>query len=302
METHQGGEKMKSEKIKQITVLSGKGGTGKTTLTAALAQLSSPISLMADCDVDAPNLHLLLKPENTSSERFLSGKLAIKDPQRCIDCGKCLKVCKFDAINENFEINPLKCEGCGACAWICPEKAIKMEIQHSGSIYESKTRFGPLVHASLDIGAENSGKLVSEVIQKGQTIAKRLKKEIVIVDGSPGIGCPVIASLTNAELVIIVVEPTITAIHDMKRVIELLQFFKLPPAIVINKSTINEEQRIEIHLFCENQGIPIIGEVSYNLKIYKAMVKGETVLEHGINELHEPLNEMWLKIQELLHL
>jgi len=293
---------MTSEKIKQITVLSGKGGTGKTTMTAALAQLSSPISLMADCDVDAPNLHLLLNPENTSSERFLSGKLAIKDSEMCTNCGECLKVCRFDAISTEFEIGPIRCEGCGACAWVCPPKAITMEIQPSGTIYEAKTRFGPMVHASLDIGAENSGKLVSEVIQKSHMIAKQLKKQIVIVDGSPGIGCPVIAALTNAELVIIVVEPTLTAIHDMKRAIELIRFFKLQTAVVVNKSTINEDQRIRIHFFCEDQGIPVIGEVSYNLEVYKAMVNGETVLEHGISELEEPLNEIWNNIRDLLQL
>ena len=302
MERNHGGEKMTHEKIKQITVLSGKGGTGKTTITAALAQLSSPISLMADCDVDAPNLHLLLNPENSSSERFLSGKLAIKDSELCTNCGECLKVCRFDAISTEFEINPMRCEGCGACAWICPTKAITMEIQPSGTIYEAKTRFGPMVHASLDIGAENSGKLVSEVIQKSQRIAKKFMKKLIIVDGSPGIGCPVIAALTNAELVIIVTEPTITAIHDMKRVIELTQFFKLQSAVIINKATINEEQRIDILDFCKDEGIPVVGEISYNLEIYKAMVNGVTVLEHGIHELDEPMNEIWNNVNDLLHL
>ncbi len=302
MARNYGGGQMTNEKIKQITVLSGKGGTGKTTMAAVLAQLSSPISLMADCDVDAPNLHLLLNPENTSSERFLSGKLAIKDSEMCTNCGECFKVCRFDAISTEFEIDPIRCEGCGACAWICPTKAITMEIQPSGTIYEAQTRFGPMVHASLDIGAENSGKLVSEVIQKSHMIAKQLKKKVIIVDGSPGIGCPVIAALTNAELVIIVVEPTMTAVHDMKRAIELIQFFKLHPAVIINKATINEEQRININDFCRDEGIPIVGEVSYNLDIYKAMVNGETVLEHGISELEEPLNEIWTNIHDLLQL
>ncbi len=293
---------MTKEKIKQITVLSGKGGTGKTTISAALAQLSAPSSLMADCDVDAPNLHLLLNPKNNSSKRFLSGKLAIKDVEKCTNCGQCLEVCRFDAINTSFDIDPLHCEGCGACAWICPEKAIKMEIQPSGTIYEAETRFGPMVHAILDIGAENSGKLVSEVIQKSQVIANEHKKEVIIVDGSPGIGCPVIAALTNADLVIIVVEPTMTAIHDMIRVSELIQFFKLLTVVIINKATINTEQRERIVEFCQEEGIPIVGEVPYNLAIYKAMVKGETVLEHGISDLNEPMKEMWKKCIDLLHL
>ncbi|MHA1227747.1 MAG: ATP-binding protein, partial [Candidatus Hodarchaeales archaeon] len=230
---------MTEKVLKQITVLSGKGGTGKTTITAALAQLSSPNSVVADCDVDVPNLHLLLDPHTISSDRFFSGKIAIKDPAKCINCGKCLEVCRFDVISTTFDIDPVRCEGCGACAWICPKKAITMETQASGTIYEAKSRFGSMVHARLDIGAENSGKLVNEVIRRSHDLAKKLDKDLVIVDGSPGIGCPVISSLTNATLVIIVVEPTSTAIHDMKRVLELVWFFKLQPAIIINKSTIN---------------------------------------------------------------
>lgn len=293
---------MTSNTKKQITVLSGKGGTGKTTITAALAQLSAPISLLADCDVDAPNLHLLLNPSNTSSERFMSGKLAVKDPEKCTNCGKCLEVCHFDAVSLDFEINSMRCEGCGACAWFCPTKAITMEIQPSGVVYEANTRFGPMVHASLDIGAENSGKLVSEVIQKSHIRANQLNKELVIVDGSPGIGCPVIAALTNAKLVIIVVEPTSTAIHDMKRTLELVHFFKLSPAIIINKASINEEQRTNIIDFCKEENIPILTELPYDLEIYKAMTNRKTVLEHGITELEVPLHEMWLRIQELLQL
>ena len=293
---------MTTDSKKQITVLSGKGGTGKTTITAALAQLSSPISLLADCDVDAPNLHLLLNPKNISSKKFMSGKLAIKDLEKCTNCGKCLEVCHFDAVTLDFEINPIKCEGCGACAWFCPTKAITMEIQPSGMVYEAETRFGPMVHARLDIGAENSGKLVSEVIQKSHIKANLLNKKLVIVDGSPGIGCPVIAALTNAKLVIIVVEPTSTAVHDMKRTIELVQFFRLSPVIIINKATINEEQRTNIITLCEEENIPILGELPYNMEIYKAMTNRKTVLEHGINELEAPLNEMWLKIQDLMQL
>lgn len=293
---------MTSETIKQITVLSGKGGTGKTTVTAALAQVSSPISLFADCDVDAPNLHLLLNPTNTSSEQFLSGKLAIKNPEKCNDCGKCLEVCRFDAITPQYEINDVMCEGCGACKWICPTKAISMEIQPSGVIYEAETRFGPMVHALLNIGAENSGKLVSEVIQKSHKKANQLNKDLIIVDGSPGIGCPVIAALTNAMLVIVVVEPTVTAIHDMKRALELVQFFKLTPAVIINKATINEEQRYNIINFCNEEDIAIVGELPYNMEMYKAMVNRKTIIEHGIDGMEKLLNEIWVKIQDLLKL
>ncbi|MFX0124825.1 MAG: (4Fe-4S)-binding protein, partial [Candidatus Hodarchaeota archaeon] len=174
--------------------------------------------------------------------------------------------------------------------------------QPSGTIYEAETRFGPMVHARLDIRAENSGKLVSEVIQKSHVKANQLSKKLVIVDSSPGIGCPVIASLTNAKLVIIVVEPTTTAIHDMKRVIELINFFKLSSAIIINKATINEEQRHNIITFCGEENIPILLELPYNLEFYKAMINRNTILEHGIDDLETPLNDMWLRIQELLQL
>ncbi|UCE13540.1 MAG: ATP-binding protein [Candidatus Heimdallarchaeota archaeon] len=293
---------MTSQVRKQITVLSGKGGTGKTTFTGALAQLSSPIALLADCDVDAPNLHLLLNPINTSSERFFSGKLAVKDESKCTSCGTCLDLCRFDGISSDFEIDPFHCEGCGVCAWACPDKAIVLEVQASGTIYEAKTRFGPLIHARLDIGAENSGKLVSEVIQKSHDNAHHLQKELIIVDGSPGIGCPVIAALANASLVIIVVEPTSTAIHDMKRTIELVRFFKLPLAVVINKATINEDQRVNIIRFCEDEGITILGELPYIMDIYRAMVNRQTVIEYGIQGLKDPLKEIWLKISNILDL
>lgn len=293
---------MTSEVRKQITVLSGKGGTGKTTFTAVLAQLSSPYSLLADCDVDAPNLHLLLDPTNTSSEQFMSGKLAIKDPQKCIECGKCLEVCRYDAVSTDFEIDATSCEGCGACAWSCPVEAITMELQASGKVFEANTRFGPLVHARLNIGAENSGKLVSEVIQKSHIKAEQMDKELVIVDGSPGIGCPVVAALTNASLVIIVVEPTLTAIHDMKRVVELARFINLQPAIIINKSTINKDQRNHIREYCEKDQIPILGELPYEMEFYHAMVNGKTILEYEISGMKEPLDTIWMKIQEILQL
>ncbi|MFX0014052.1 MAG: (4Fe-4S)-binding protein [Promethearchaeota archaeon] len=292
-----------TEKIKnQITVLSGKGGTGKTTITAVLAQLSASISLLADCDVDAPNLHLLLNPINTSEERFMSGKTAIIDPKKCVKCAKCLDVCRYGAVTSDFDIKSMSCEGCAACAWVCPSKAIMMEIRPSGIVYEAKTRFGPMVHARLDTGAENSGKLVSEVIQKSHFKAKEHHKDLIIVDGSPGIGCPVIAALTNAKLVIIVVEPTSTAIHDMKRILELVYFFNLPPVIIINKASINDEKRRNIIEFCKERHISILGEIPYNLEIYKAMINRKTVLEYGIKDLEDPLNKMWKKIQDLLQL
>ncbi len=295
-----GGEKLSNNVVKQITVLSGKGGTGKTTFTAALAQMSASTSILADCDVDAPNLHLLLNPENISSEEFRSGKIAIRDAEKCINCGKCLDVCRFNAISSTFDINTLDCEGCGACAWICPTKAITMDLQSSGTIYVANTRFSPFIHARLNIGAENSGKLVSAVVNRANDRAIELGKGLVIVDGSPGIGCPVIAALTNAYLAIIVVEPTSTAIHDMKRVIELVQFFKLKVAVIINKVDISEEQRKRIVDYCIESDIPIVGEFPYNMHFYKAMVQKETILEHKNLNLSETMDKVWIKIKEIL--
>jgi len=291
---------MATQGLKQVTVLSGKGGTGKTTITAALAQISSPLSLVVDCDVDAPNLHLLLSPNNLAENTFESGKLAIKNSSKCINCGKCLEICRFDAITPEFEIDDLACEGCGACAWICPTKAISMNLQSVGLIFYAETRFGPLVHAKLNIGAENSGKLVSEVIKRGHLKAKEFKKNFIFVDGSPGIGCPVIAALTNANLVIIVVEPTITAIHDMERIFELTQFFKLPSAIIINKADINKDQSVVIKNFCKEVKIPMLGEIPYNFNVYKAMVNGQTILEFGIKGVENQINQIWDHVQDIL--
>ena len=291
---------MSSKVIKQVTILSGKGGTGKTTITAALAQISSPLSLTVDCDVDAPNLHLLLSPTNKVENSFSSGKLAIMDSSKCISCGKCLEVCRFGAISLEYKINDLKCEGCGACAWICPTKAISLNLQSIGVIFDAETRFGPLVHARLNIGAENSGKLVNEVIKRGHIKAEQFKKKIVFVDGSPGIGCPVIAALTNANLVIIVVEPTITAIHDMERIFELTQFFKLPAAIIINKNDINKDQTAAIRKFCNEGKIPLFGELPYHPSVYSAMVNGQTILEFGIIGMENQISDIWSQIQDLL--
>ena len=287
-----------TQPLNQITILSGKGGTGKTTFTALFAQLSAPNSLLADCDVDAPNLHLLMNPTNISSDRFFSGKIAVKNDELCEECGACVDVCRFDAISPDFTINPFNCEGCGACAWVCPAKAITMETQALGTIHEAETRFGPLIHARLDTGAENSGKLVSEVIQKGHSMAKELDKELVIVDGSPGIGCPVIASLTNATLVIVVVEPTITAIHDMKRTLELIHHFNLKAGVIVNKSTINVKKTEEIKEFCRKESVPLIGEFPYRLEVYKAMIHGKTIMEQNISD--SDFAGMWEKIQNLL--
>jgi len=284
----------------QITVLSGKGGTGKTSITAVLAQLADE-AILCDVDVDAANLHLILKPSTTLSEDFISGKIAIKDDSKCIDCGKCYEVCRFNAITPDFSIIERSCEGCGACAWVCPEKAITMKPQHAGMLYESTTRYGPMFHARLDIGGENSGKLVTAVIQRAHEKASELKKELVIVDGSPGIGCPVIAALTNATLVLLVVEPTTTAIHDMKRTIELATHFKLPVSIMVNKSTINEEQLEAIIRFAnETPNVDIVGQISYDLRAYKAMTYAQTLLEADIPEFEKPLQELFSNLRKKL--
>lgn len=285
--------------MKQIVVLSGKGGTGKTSVSAALSQLAGDKAIFADCDVDAPNLHLILNPTNNKEETFYSGKLAIKDEESCINCGKCLEVCRFGSISADFKIDEMSCEGCGFCSYVCPEGAISMVPQISGQIFDATTRFGPFIHALLRVGGENSGKLVAAVIDRARKKTEDLDKEFLIVDGSPGVGCPVIAALSGANLVVMVTEPTKTAVHDMKRLSDLITHFKIKQAVVINKSTINLDQRNNIISYCEENDIPIVGEIPYNKQIYTAFVNGYTILEQDLSIESDSLTSIWEKIIEL---
>ena len=262
--------------MNQITVLSGKGGTGKTTITACFAALSSN-SVFADCDVDASNLHLLLNPRITETIEFKGLKLAEIDPLKCTECGRCVELCKFNAIS-NFEVDSIHCEGCMVCVVNCPVEAIEFKDRVCGYAYFSETDFGPMAHARLTPGMENSGKLVSLVRQNAKKMAEVNGKDLVLIDGSPGIGCPVIASIANVNAALVVVEPTLSGIHDLKRAIDLLRHFETLPYVVGNKYDINEENTSDIDDFCTEERIVNLGHVPFDSEVTKSMVAGQPIV------------------------
>ena len=265
--------------MKQITVLSGKGGTGKTTITGSFAALSSN-AVFADCDVDASNLHLLLKPEVNEIIEFKGLKVAEIDQEKCIQCGKCEELCRFNAISD-FKVDPIHCEGCKVCVVNCPVETIDFVDRVCGHEYISVTEYGPMAHARLTPGMENSGKLVTQVRQNAKKIAEVQSKELVLVDGSPGIGCPVIASIANVDASIVVVEPTLSGIHDLKRALELLEHFDIQPYVVVNKWDINEDNSNDIDAFCEEEGIVVLGHVPYDPEVTRSMVAGNPIVVYA---------------------
>ncbi len=285
--------------MKQLLVISGKGGTGKTTLVSSFAYLSDD-KVISDCDVDAADLHLVLDPEAESKEEFSGGKEAVKDDEKCTDCGICRDYCRFDAIDENYDIDPYRCEGCGVCAHVCPEDAIHMEEVLSGYSYRSKTDYGKLVHGELRAGEETSGKLVTEIKEKAGDLAEAEEKEMIIIDGSPGTGCPVIASLADVDLALIVTEPTVSGLHDLRRVIELSENFDIETSVAINKFDLNEEMVEEIEAFSRENEIPVTGKIPYDSTVTEAMVEGKSVVEYTDQGAAEEVKNIWSKLQEEL--
>ncbi len=265
--------------VNEIAVISGKGGTGKTTVVAALIALSKK-TVMADCDVDAPDLHILLEPDVKRKSEFCSSKIAQINPESCIQCGLCSEKCRFGAANPP-EIDQIACEGCGVCELICPENAITMRDRVSGYLYESDTRFGPMAHAKLLAGEGNSGKLVTEVRNLGVRLADNNGSEFVLIDGSPGIGCPVIATVTGIGLGVIVTEPTLSGIHDMKRVVELLQRFDIPSLLIVNKYDINVENTEKMEHFCRQNSVDVIGRIPFDPIMTQSMIAMQTLPEHA---------------------
>ncbi|OPX27237.1 MAG: (4Fe-4S)-binding protein [Candidatus Cloacimonas sp. 4484_140] len=289
--------------MKEIVVISGKGGTGKTSITAAFAMIAGKNAVIADCDVDAADMHLLLKPDFAKSEDFYSGFKAEIDQELCTKCGKCKQVCRFDAvqkIDDSYNIINLDCEGCGYCAEICPAKTIQMVEQNVGKWYISKIKSeAQMVHAKLGIGADNSGKLVAKVKKEAKNIAQESRKDFILVDGSPGIGCPVVSSLSGADYVILVTEPTLSGFHDMKRVFELIQNFKLPAGCIINKYDVNENISEKIIEFCNNNSIDHIVNIPYDETFTAAMTDGKTIIEFEDNTLKKILEDSWKKTIKL---
>ncbi len=290
--------------MKEIVVISGKGGTGKTSFTASLSVLAGKEAVIADCDVDAADMHLLMKPVVKKSEDFYSGVVAEIDPEKCTNCGICAEKCRFNAIpviNDQHTISSLNCEGCGYCEKLCPVDAIKMNDMNVGDWFISSTKVeNTMVHARLGIGAENSGKLVAKVKNEAKRIAEETNKKFIVVDGSPGIGCPVVSSLSGANFVVLVTEPSVSGLHDLKRVYELVDKFNLRAGCVINKSDINLELTNEIIEFLNKESIEHIVSLPYNENFTKAMTHGQTIVEFDNGELRDKIIESWEKVKELV--
>jgi MinD superfamily P-loop ATPase len=283
--------------MKQLLIISGKGGTGKTVLTASFAALARN-KVMVDCDVDASDLHLLLDPEIKEAHIFKSGLSAVIDRKKCTQCGKCREVCRFDAIDEDLNIDRISCEGCAFCSHACPEDAIEMTETVSGEWFISETRFGPFVHAKLGIAEENSGKLVSLVKQKAKEIASHYGFDQIIIDGAPGIGCPVIASLSGASCALIVTEPSISGLHDAVRVMDVARHFDVPVKVIINKYDLNPEMTDKIEEYCKDRDVRILGKIGFDDAVVRAMVAGKTVVEYGNGKIKKSIEEIWSKISE----
>lgn len=282
--------------IREVVVLSGKGGTGKTSLVGALAALA-PEKVLCDADVDAADLHLLLRPTVRERHDFYAGHKAAIDPERCIQCGDCLDLCRFGAISESLEINPLRCEGCGVCWYLCPARAVDFPDNLCGEWYISETRFGPLVHARLGIAEENSGKLVSLVRREARQLAEAQGLPWIITDGPPGIGCPVIASLGNASAVLVVTEPSVAGRHDLERVAALAEHFGLPVSVLVNKADLHWESAHAIAEFCAERSYVFLGFLPFDADFTRAQVEGKTIMEYNNKKLQAILCEVWEKFQ-----
>jgi MinD superfamily P-loop ATPase len=289
---------VEQHEVKQLAIVSGKGGTGKTTIAAAFAALAKN-KVMVDCDVDAADLHILLQPKIVTQEKYFGGRSPRVDLEKCTQCGLCTEVCRFNAI-DNGVVDPVSCEGCGFCSHICPEDAITMEEAFSGDWFVSETLYGPFVHARLGIGEENSGKLVTVVRKKAVEIAKEKNLGLIVIDGPPGIGCPVTASLTGVNLVLAITEPTLSGIHDLERILKLAEHFKIPSMVCINKFDINLENTQQIAAYCKNNGSRLIGQIPYEPKVIDALVNMKTVMEYPCNEVQGIVQRMWEEVENLL--
>jgi len=282
--------------MKQIVVISGKGGTGKTVLTASLASLSKN-KVMVDCDVDAADLHLLLKPEIKERHEFRSGVTARIDKDICQECGECLSVCRFEAISEDFTVDPVFCEGCTICSHVCPAGAIVMEENVAGEWYLSETKYGPLVHAKLGIAEENSGKLVAKVRQIAKDIAEKERRDYIIIDGPPGIGCPVIAALSGVDLALIVTEPTLSGMHDMERVAQVSKHFGVSTKVVINKYDLNLKNSETIKQICERSDIEVVALLPFSRQVSESIVQGIPLVEFSRNGIAGDIALLWERIK-----
>jgi MinD superfamily P-loop ATPase len=286
--------------MRQVTVLSGKGGTGKTTLTAAFSVLAGK-AVVADCDVDAPDLHMLLHPETIERLEFRGSKLAVIDERKCVKCGLCREKCRFEAITESLKVDQFSCEGCGVCTLVCPANAVTLNERVSGHAYISKIRYGFMVHAMLNPGEANSGKLVTLVRQNAKIVAEKEGINLTLIDGPPGIGCPVIASVTGVNVGLIVTEPTMSGIHDLKRALQLLEHFNVQSLVCVNMYDVNESNTEKILSFCKGKGVEVAGKIPFNPKVTEAMVRGKTIIEYSPkSDAADEIRHVWEKISAVL--
>ncbi|MBI4573711.1 MAG: ATP-binding protein [candidate division NC10 bacterium] len=295
--------------MKEIVVLSGKGGTGKTSLVACLAALADR-KVLADCDVDAADLHLVLAPRMLQREEFRGGKQAYILPDRCAACGECAVYCRFDAVRfdgpatqvvgKTYRVDPIACEGCGVCVHVCPAQAVELAPAVSGEWYVSETRHGPLVHARLGPAGENSGKLVTIVRNGARDIAEARSLDLVIVDGAPGIGCPVIASMAGASMVLGVAEATLSGKHDIERLAGLAVHFGIPMLVCINKADLNAEVTAAMNGWCRMRGISVVGSIPYDRRFSEAQAQGKSLLELGDGVTARAVRALWRETRTAL--
>ncbi len=287
--------------MKELVIISGKGGTGKTSIVSAFASLAEN-KILCDADVDAADLHLITAPDIQQRNDFKGGSKAIIDKRFCTECGLCRDLCRWNAINDDFVVDGLECEGCGVCVYFCPEKAIEFPVQTCGEWYISETRFGPMVHARLGIAQENSGKLVTIVRQEAKKLAEKNNLDLIITDGPPGVGCPVIASIGGASAILIVTEPTVSGRHDMERVAQLAAYFKVPAMVCVNKFDLNQKEAQAIEKYSKNMGIAVLGKIPFDSAVTKSMVQGKTVFEYDKDSVSAgAIMTIWKQISEYLN-
>jgi len=285
--------------MKEVVVLSGKGGTGKTSIVGSFAALAKN-KVLVDCDVDAADLHLLLQPVMREKHEFWSGQVAFIDDQRCTECGLCQDLCRFAAIKD-FRVEPTSCEGCSFCSYVCPEEAVTMRENLAGQWFISDTGYGPLVHARLGIAQENSGKLVTLVRQQARQMAEKDGASYIISDGPPGIGCPVISSLSGANQALLVTEPTLSGIHDLERVLGVCRHFGVKALVCINKYDINEDNTRQIEGYCSRQGIEIAARIPFDNVVTEAMIHGVPVVEYSRNGVSHQIESLWETVSKSLN-
>lgn len=282
--------------MRQLVITSGKGGTGKTTVTACFIALERR-AILCDADVDAPNLHLLLHPELLKEEAFMGAKVAVLERDKCQDCGKCEEHCRYGAIS-NQMVDPFRCEGCGVCAWVCPSDAIHLEDIVTGATIQSRTKYGPFAHAQLKIGAEASGKLVAAVRRNAEQTAGG--EDTIIIDGSPGIGCAVIASLSGVDLALVVTEPSLSGLHDLDRILKVARHFGVEAMVCINKHDLSPEMSNRITGYCSSENIDLVGRIPFDPRVLEIVKRGEAAEQLLTTEAGKAVEAIWKKVRRRL--